>query len=63
VFAESAERLIRRGLIVAALAGLLLGLAASLSGNSTAAQWLWAAGTLPVDLRREAGLDRVRQLP
>jgi hypothetical protein len=33
---------------VAALAGLLLGLAASLSGNSSAAQWLWAAGTLPV---------------
>jgi cation transport ATPase len=48
VFAESTERLIRRGLIVAALAGLLLGLAALLSGNSAAAQWPWAAGTLPV---------------
>jgi heavy metal translocating P-type ATPase len=45
---EGTERLIRRGLIVAALAGLVLGLAASLAGRSTAAQWLWAAGTLPV---------------
>jgi heavy metal translocating P-type ATPase len=48
VLAERTERLIRRGLIVAALAGLVLGLAASLADQGTAAQWLWAAGTLPV---------------
>ena len=45
---EGTERLVRRGLIVAALAGLVLGAIASSTGWSTAAQWLWAAGTLPV---------------
>jgi heavy metal translocating P-type ATPase len=42
------ERLFRRGLIVAALAGLALGVIASLAGWRTSARWLWAAGTLPV---------------
>ena len=45
---ESAERLIRRGLVATALASLALGLVASLAGKSTAAQWIWGAGTLPV---------------
>jgi cation transport ATPase len=45
---ESTGRLVRRGLIVVALAGLALGVIASLAGWSTATQWLWAAGTLPV---------------
>jgi heavy metal translocating P-type ATPase len=42
------ERSIRRGLIAAALAGLLLGLWASLAGRTALAQWAWALGTLPV---------------
>jgi heavy metal translocating P-type ATPase len=42
------ERTIRRGLIAAALAGLLLGLWASVSGRTALAQWAWALGTLPV---------------
>lgn len=45
---ENAERLMRRGLIAAALAGLAVGLVASFAGRSTAAQWFWAAGTVPV---------------
>lgn len=45
---EKTERVIRRGLIVVALGGLALGLAATVAGRNTAAQWLWAAGTLPV---------------
>jgi heavy metal translocating P-type ATPase len=45
-------------LIVAALAGLLLGLAASFAGRSTAAQWLWAAGTLPVILALVVSMAR-----
>ncbi|HEX6023222.1 MAG TPA: hypothetical protein VFZ00_14595, partial [Solirubrobacter sp.] len=48
MFTEASERLVRRGLIAAALAGLALGLAASIAGRSAAAQWLWAGGTLPV---------------
>ena len=42
------ERTIRRALIIIALAGLALGLAASLSGKSTLASGLWGAGTLPI---------------
>ena len=45
---ESTERFVRRGLIVAALAGLALGVIAWMAGRSAAAQWLWAGGTLPV---------------
>jgi heavy metal translocating P-type ATPase len=45
---DRTERLIRRGLILAALGGLVLGLLASLADWSAAAQWIWAAGTLPV---------------
>jgi hypothetical protein len=37
---EGTERLVRRGLVAAALEGLALGLAASFPGRSTAAQWL-----------------------
>jgi hypothetical protein len=43
---ERTERLVRRGLVVAALGGLALGLAAAFAGRSTAAQWLWAAATV-----------------
>jgi heavy metal translocating P-type ATPase len=42
------ERTIRRSLIAIALAGLTLGLAASLAGKNTLAYDMWAAGTLPV---------------
>ena len=59
MFTEATERLLRRGLIAAALAGLALGLAASLAGRSTAAQWLWAAGTLPVVMARSLAWPRV----
>jgi heavy metal translocating P-type ATPase len=45
-------------LIVAALAGLLLGLAASFASRSTTAQWLWAAGTLPVILALVVSMAR-----
>ena len=48
MFTQSAERLIRRVLIAAAVVGLGLGLLASFTGRSTLAQWIWAAGTLPV---------------
>ena len=42
------ERTIRRSLIASALAGLALGLAASLAGKPALAYAMWAAGTLPV---------------
>ena len=42
------ERIIRRWLVAVALAGLALGLAASLAGRNTFAYGTWAAGTLPV---------------
>jgi heavy metal translocating P-type ATPase len=48
LFTQSAERLIRRALIAAAVVGLGLGLLASSAGRSTLAQSIWAAGTLPV---------------
>jgi hypothetical protein len=48
LFTQSAERLIRRILIAAAVVGLGLGVFASSAGRSTLAQWIWAAGTLPV---------------
>ncbi len=44
------ERLLRRGLVVVALAGLATGAALRLSGFGTAAAWAWTAGTLPVTL-------------
>ena len=46
--AMDTERIIRRGLIVIALAGLLLGLWASMAGWGALARWAWALGTLPV---------------
>jgi heavy metal translocating P-type ATPase len=55
---ESTERLVRRGLIVAALTGLALGLIASLAGWSSAAQWLWAAGTMPVIVALSVSMTR-----
>ena len=48
MFTQSAERLIRRHLIAAAVVGLAFGLLASSAGRNTLAQWIWAAGTLPV---------------
>ena len=42
------ERLLRRGLILWALATLAAGLVASLQGVYPAASWIWAAGTVPV---------------
>ena len=42
------ERLLRRALIVLALAALAFGLVASFSGHRSSANWIWAIGTLPV---------------
>ena len=42
------ERLVRRSLILIALAGLALGGAAILAGDSATAAWIWAAATVPV---------------
>jgi heavy metal translocating P-type ATPase len=41
------QRVITRALVLAALAGLVFGLAASAAGEPTLASALWAAGTLP----------------
>jgi heavy metal translocating P-type ATPase len=48
LFVTMTERTIRRALIAVALAGLALGLAASLAGRNTLAYGVWTAGTLPV---------------
>lgn len=42
------ERTLRRTLIVLALAGLATGFVAAFMGRHGAAQWVWAAGTIPV---------------
>jgi heavy metal translocating P-type ATPase len=42
------ERTLRRALIIIALAGLALGLAAAFTGRNGLARWIWAAGTIPV---------------
>ena len=42
------ERLFRRVLIVIALGGLILGLLAWAMGRGELANWIWAAGTVPV---------------
>ena len=42
------ERFLRRALIVIALGGLIFGLLAWAAGRADAANWIWAAGTLPV---------------
>jgi heavy metal translocating P-type ATPase len=42
------ERIVRRGLIAAALGGLVLGLLAWGIGRGELANWIWAAGTAPV---------------
>jgi cation transport ATPase len=44
----TSERLLRRALILWALAALAAGLLASLQGLDTTASWIWAAGTAPV---------------
>ena len=44
------ERLFRRALIAAAIAGLILGLAAWGAGRHDWARWSWAGGTIPVVL-------------
>ncbi len=44
------ERDVKRGLIVIAVAGLVLGGAAALTGRPEIARWLWSAGTVPVAL-------------
>ena len=42
------DRLFRRALLATALAGLTLGILASLAGYGTWSAWLWSAGTIPV---------------
>jgi len=42
------ERFFRRALVVIALAGLILGLAARGAGRADLAAWCWAGGTIPV---------------
>ena len=42
------ERLFRRTMIVAAMAGLVLGFAAWSMGRADLARWCWAGGTIPV---------------
>ena len=42
------ERTARRALIIIALIGLAAGLAATFTGHSGLARWIWAAGTIPV---------------
>ena len=42
------ERTARRALIIIALMGLFIGLAAACMGRSGLARWIWAAGTIPV---------------
>lgn len=42
------ERRVRRALIIIALAGLGVGLAAAVAGRGGQARWIWAAGTVPV---------------
>ena len=42
------ERLLRRALIVIALAGLIVGGLAWAGGHRDIANWCWAAGTVPV---------------
>ena len=42
------ERTTRRALIMIALAGLSIGLAAAFAGHNGLARWIWAAGTIPV---------------
>jgi hypothetical protein len=42
------ERTLRRALIIIALAGLALGLAAAFTVRNGLARWIWAAGTIPV---------------
>ena len=42
------EQTTRRALIMIALAGLSIGLAAAFAGHNGLARWIWAAGTIPV---------------
>ena len=42
------ERTIRHALIIIAFAALTVGLAAAFTGRNGLAQWIWAAGTVPV---------------
>ena len=42
------ERTMRHALIIIAFAALTVGLAAAFTGRNGLAQWIWAAGTIPV---------------
>ena len=42
------DRALRRALIAIALTGVILGTLAWLAGQSALADWIWAAGTIPV---------------
>jgi heavy metal translocating P-type ATPase len=46
--AQFTERFFRRGLVVLAVAGLIVGLIAWILGQSNLANWCWAGGTAPV---------------
>src|SRR6516165_10675510 len=52
------ERLLRRALVILAVAGLVLGLIAWALGRSDLANWCWAAGTVPVVLGLLASMIR-----
>lgn len=44
------DRILRRALIAIALAGLVVGLIAWITGQKAIASWVWGAGTVPVVL-------------
>src|SRR6516165_5551752 len=48
--AQFTERLLRRALVVLAVAALVLGLIAWALGHNDLANWCWAGGTVPVVL-------------
>ncbi len=52
------ERVVRRGLIAIALAGLLLGGFAWIAGHGASARWIWAAGTVPVIIGLAVSMTR-----
>ena len=48
--AQFTEKLLRRALVILAVAGLVLGLIAWALGRNDLANWCWAGGTVPVVL-------------
>lgn len=52
------DRLVRRLLSAIALAGLVVGILASLAGHDRLAAWIWAAGTVPVVIGLSASIVR-----